>query len=415
MSLEALAEVSRFYGSNPDYVIAGGGNTSLKDGDVLYVKASGTALANAQAGTDPATSSFVKLDRKALSRIWEKTYPADSDEREKAVLADLLSARMPGWENKRPSVETLLHDLIPFNYVVHLHPTLVNGMTCAVNGETAMQKIFCSQTFGTDEKSTALNFHALWVPSIDPGYILSLEVKKLLEDSGYITGSLQQSSSEQKIQALGLFLQNHGVFVGANSIEEIESTYNEIIHRLEKCINRHIDFSDETRDIPPQAEELTSVLASLYAKGSQVSDGVSFLTNKEIRNYIKDRASFTPVSSAFTPDHIVYAGSDPLFIECAGEQSLGKKEFYDHLKASFQNHTKKTGRVPRIAAIQNLGIFGLGTDKKSADLALELFKDTVKIAVYSESFGGHLFMTQDKIDFINNWEVEAFRAGVQRQ
>ena len=40
MSLQKLAEMSNRYGSNPEYVLAGGGNTSYKDENYLYVKGS---------------------------------------------------------------------------------------------------------------------------------------------------------------------------------------------------------------------------------------------------------------------------------------------------------------------------------------------------------------------------------------
>ena len=69
MSIESLVEISRYYGSDKDYVIAGGGNTSFKDEDTLYVKGSGMALA------DIVPDAFVRMDRKALSGIWEKIYP----------------------------------------------------------------------------------------------------------------------------------------------------------------------------------------------------------------------------------------------------------------------------------------------------------------------------------------------------
>ena len=104
MSISALAEIFRHYGANPDYVLAGGGNTSWKNGDTLYVKASGASLA------DAVPDAFVKMNRKALAAIWEQQYPDSSAERESAVLAGMLAARQAGEEQKRPSVEVLLHD-----------------------------------------------------------------------------------------------------------------------------------------------------------------------------------------------------------------------------------------------------------------------------------------------------------------
>ena len=379
MSLEALTEISRHYGSDSDYVIAGGGNTSYKDEDTLYVKGSGMALA------DMVPDAFVRIDRKALDSIWDKTYPAGNDEREREVLADLMAAKKPGEEHKRPSVETTLHGLLPFAFVVHLHPALVNGLSCSRQGEAAMREIFPQ---------------AIWVASINPGYILSLEVKKALEEYKRKNGRPAEI----------IFLQNHGVFVGAENTDKIKELYRDIMTRLKGKVKRQPDFGNESRELPGKAGgdkggEIAETLAALARPGAaNAADAASghalFLSNNEISRLVENSDSFNPVSSAFTPDHIVYAGSDPLFTR-AGTKA--------ELEADWEGHLKRTGRPPKIVALQGLGVFGIGASERAALLALELFKDTVKVAVYSESFGGPLFMAQDKIDFINNWEVEAFR------
>ena len=367
MSLEALAEISRYYGKDPNYVLAGGGNTSWKDKDTLYVKGSGISLAEA------VPDSFVTMDRKALAMIWEKQSPESSDERESAVLADLMAARKPGEEKKRPSVETLLHDILPFAFVVHLHPALVNGLTCSQQGEKTAEEIF-----GRD---------AVWIAPVNPGYVLSKIVKTATDEY----------RSKNGRSAAVIFLQNHGVFVGDNSAEGIKEIYDKIMKQIGARIKRHPDFSDEKIiSNEPQISDIIKTLTCLA--GSAV-----FMRSGEAAALVKDRASFTPVSSAFTPDHIVYAGSDPLFVEA--NTGAGVRD-------AWEKFVDKTGRKPKIVAVQGLGVFGVGASEKAALLALELFRDAIKVAVYSQSFGGPLFMTKDKIDFINNWEVERYRANV---
>jgi rhamnose utilization protein RhaD (predicted bifunctional aldolase and dehydrogenase) len=391
MSLQTLAEISCWYGANPDYVLAGGGNTSFKDGETLYVKGSGMSLAEA------VPEAFVKMNRKALAAIWEKQYPPSGAERESAVLADMMAARRPGEEQKRPSVETLLHDILPFAFVVHTHPALVNGLTCSVQGEKAMEEIFGDE--------------ALWIPSTNPGYILSRTVKTAMD---------AYRAKHGKNAAI-IFLQNHGVFAGADGAEGVKKIYDAIMEKIALRIRRRPDFSGESRETSgAEKERLCGVLAEL-AGGSAV-----FLRNNEIAAFVKDRAAFAPVASAFTPDHIVYAGSDPLFVETPlkeGADALREASHQEasHQEAAFQetalldawkNHIAKTGKNPKIAAVQGLGIFGVGATGKAAALALELFRDAVRVAVYAESFGGPRFMIREQIDFINNWEAERFRSGV---
>ena len=121
--LDSLAAMSNKYGANPEYVLAGGGNTSFKSDDYLWIKGSGTSLATIK-GED-----FVVLERAALAQMWNAKYPEDEAQREAAVLEDMMDARIKG-ESRRPSVETLLHDLFPQKYILHVHPAIVNGITC---------------------------------------------------------------------------------------------------------------------------------------------------------------------------------------------------------------------------------------------------------------------------------------------
>ncbi|MFZ0281998.1 MAG: class II aldolase/adducin family protein, partial [Bacteroidales bacterium] len=131
-----LIEISRFYGSNKDYVIAGGGNTSFKDGNSIWIKASGHSLAELD------EEGLVVLDRAKLHEIAGRNYPDDPVLREEQVKNDLnLSIIGPG-QTKRPSVETSLHDLIRYKFIVHLHPTLINGMLCSRNAKNMTLNLF---------------------------------------------------------------------------------------------------------------------------------------------------------------------------------------------------------------------------------------------------------------------------------
>ena len=230
----------------------------------------------------------------------------------------------------------------------------------------------------------------VWVPSVNPGYVLSK----------YVKTEMDAYSKKHHKNASVIFLQNHGVFVGADSVDGMKKQYDEIMNKIGVQIKRKPDFSGLVVTTGSGAEgnirEIIEILAGLSGSAFYMGGG-------EVAALVKDRSSFEPVSSAFTPDHIVYSGSDPLFTEEADENGI---------RSAWNSHAYKTGKVPKITAVQGLGIFGAAGTDKAACYALELFKDTVKIAVYAESFGGPLFMTREQIDFINNWEAERFRLSV---
>ncbi|MDR0602255.1 MAG: class II aldolase/adducin family protein [Treponema sp.] len=376
MSIEELAALSRHYGSDSEYVIAGGGNTSFKDESTLWVKGSGVSLGEIK------PDDFVRMDRGKLAAIWKKEYPRDTALREAAVLADMLAARKRGEENKRPSVETLLHDLLPFPWVVHLHPALVNGLACSAEGRDAAERLFGP---------------VIWIESENPGYVLSIKVKEALENSG------GAALSARPVPGNLVFLQNHGVFAAADTPDGIKTLYAMIMDTINTEIRERPGFEDAVDEYASSAEA-GAVLAECANGEGGGKYSVVFARNRAIAGLVADRDAFSPVASAFTPDHIVYAGSDPLFVE-SPSGSPG-----EHIRKAWKDHIAKFGRAPKIAALSKTGVFGIGVSQRAARLAIELFTDAVKVAVYTKSFGGPRFMEADKIAFINNWEAERYRS-----
>jgi rhamnose utilization protein RhaD (predicted bifunctional aldolase and dehydrogenase) len=328
------------------------------------------------------------MDRQRLSAIWTAPYPAGEDARESAVLADLMASRFPGQEDKRPSVETLLHDALPFAFVVHTHPALVNGIGCSRRGQAAALELF-----GDD---------CLWIPSTNPGYILSKTVRDAYAAHAARTG---------KGPAF-ILLQNHGIFVAADSVAGIDAVYGQVMDAISAKISRTPDFSPlpEARAaaLEPAAKAVSAELAALCGvpggKSENQEAAVWHAADPELLRLTASPEAFAAVARPFTPDHIVYAGSDFLYAEAGGPA----------LARAFEAFVARLGRRPKLAAVKNLGVFGIGEggNEKSARLATELFRDAATIAAYTEAFGGVSPMSWDQIDFINNWEVERYRSKV---
>ena len=349
MNLNPLIEISRRYGADSSYVLLGGGNTSVKEDGILYVKASGHALGGIDEG------GFVRMDLSKLDRIWHKTYSDDDEAREDEVLADMMACRLPG-ETSRPSVEALLHALLPFPYVVHLHPALINGITCAQRGRSDEAPLFRCPLGGVGQAG------------LHPG-----ERGAHPDGRSLLSDDLSREPRH---------------FVGSDSIEGIEGIYDHVMGTIEEALVRKPDF----KQMPYDEEEVASLTKVLESESGQ---RVLFACNKEIRSFLANATTFEPVSSSFTPDHIVYAGFKPLWIERGTD-----------VKAAYRSFEKEYDGAAKIVCVERLGVFSVG------EKPLPLFLDTVAIAVYSESFGGPKFMTGEMIEFIRNWEVERYRAQV---
>jgi len=367
--LDNLVKLSNKYGADENFVLAGGGNTSYKYNGVTYVKASGTSLA------DIKSEGFVALERDKLEIMRNKIYPAGDAEQEAAVLADLMDARCVGQGVKRPSVETLLHDLFTQAYVLHLHPALVNGVTCGKDGEAVARRLFGN------------NF--VWVPVTKPGYTLSAECKKMMSEYKY---------KYNKDCAI-LILQNHGIFWASDDLGELDNMVAETMGKIKAELIRDPDFEEPELD-KSQAVSVMPVIRMMYANkiGSETACA-KLLCNREISRLVQSWESFAPVAKPFSPDHIVYYKAEPLFVDAVD----------DKFAEQLDKFITEKGYVPKIIAVRGGGCFALGKTKKECDTAAALFLDAVKIAVYTESFGGELALPTELVNFIISWEVESYR------
>ena len=376
MSLATIIKISNKYGSKPEFVLAGGGNTSFKDDDFLYIKGSGTTLATIK------EAGFVKMNRAKLSAMFDKKYSEDTVSREAEVLEDMMDAREKTELAKRPSVETLLHNLINYTYVVHTHPSMLNGLTCGKDGEKIAKELFGD--------------NIIWIECVEPGYILAAKLREAMIEYKANTGK----------DADIILLQNHGIFIGADSAEEIDSKTDAVFSKIKSKITREPDFSPVQFD--KERAALIAPAIRMMLKGDNATSIVTFRTNKEVMNFVANKDAFYPVSSAYSPDHIVYCKPFALFVEAKEDI----EEQYVAIKAAIEEYTTKNGFAPKIVAIQGLGFYAWGTSKKNADICAEVFIDACKIGVYSQSFGGSQFMSDYMINFICNWEVESYRSKV---
>ncbi len=369
--IEQLIEISQFYGRDSRFVIAGGGNTSYKNAEKLWVKASGSSLATI------TEDGFAVLDRAKLNLMSDKTYSTNAAEREEEVKNDLAAATIS--KGKRPSVETSMHNVIDFAYVVHMHPTLVNGLMCANNAESDLKKLF-----GTK---------ALYIEYTDPGYVLF----KKVEDA------IKAFRAEDGAEPAVIWLQNHGIFVAANSIEEVKVLYTKVLDTLEKALK--LPVPTEERATCSCTEQILPAMRMILSK-----DGLKTLKvrkNALIKHFYDTEEAQAKIAKPFTPDAIVYCKSNYVFLNDEAPEDV-----IAEAAKQIPEFTAKFGYQPKIFLIKGIGLVAAGDNAAQCDILLDVFEDAMKIAYISESFGGTHPMTQKQIDFIDNWEVENYRRSV---
>ncbi|MDR1292989.1 MAG: class II aldolase/adducin family protein [Clostridiales Family XIII bacterium] len=377
IKLDNLIAMSRKYGADEDYVLEGGGNTSFKEGGVMAVKASGGSLGVIDAG------GFVLMDVAKLRAMTGADYPEADDEREALAIKDMMAARLPGQGDKRPSVECILHALFTKSYVLHVHPALINGLTCSVEGAAA-----AAELFGDREDSL------LWVPLTKPGFILSKACADAFETHKAKHGAYPDI----------LLLQNHGIFVAGDSTDRIDGIMADIVGRVKSRIKREPDLAESGRMAP---SFIADALTSAYGEGGAAY--AHFQSSAEIARMVASKDAAGPLMDPFTPDHIVYDKAYPLWITEETASGAGAPDIAPDIAAAFRAFTDAHGFKPKVALIEGHGAFTLGDSAHEADAAAALLTDAVKIAVYSEAFGGPLALPEDFTNFIANWEIESYR------
>ena len=373
--VKQLIEVSQYYGQKKEYVIAGGGNTSFKDEKQLWIKASGVNLG------DITEKGFCVLDRKKLAEIPNQKFSTDSDKREEEVKNALLNSRIDPDSGLRPSVETSLHNLFESSFVVHTHSTLVNGLMCSNKVAEKTLEIFGEEV--------------LYIPYTDPGYILFIAVEKEIKKYK------EKYHADPKV----VLLQNHGIFVAANSIEEIKTIYANVKATL---INAFDEFPEEKE--LPVSEKIIKVLPAVRMLLSDEKLKVATAFNSSwVSSFISDKNSFEKgIEKPFNPDQMVYCMSEYLFIE----NSASAETIIDEAKLKISDFKNRKGAVPKVIFFQNEGVIVAEDSPVSVSYLKDIVNDFCQISKLAENFGGPHPLSPEQAAFIENWEVENYRKKV---
>jgi rhamnose utilization protein RhaD (predicted bifunctional aldolase and dehydrogenase) len=264
VTLAALIDLSRRLARDPLLVQGAGGNTSVKLGDTLLVKASGKWLAEIE-----DASGFVPV---ALSRVRRAIAGAEPDPVSPYVLGESVS---------RPSIETTMHALLPQRVVVHLHSVNVIAWAARADGERALA-------------AKLRDVRWSWVPYRKPGLPLTEAVRDALDAHPDV-----------------LVLANHGLVIGADDVESAER----LLARVEEAV--------QCRPREAPAADL-AVLARFAARTGLALAADSSVHGIAT----DPRAFAVASGAALYPDHVVFLAETPLVLspDEAPERAMAKFE-----------------------------------------------------------------------------------------
>ena len=245
--LKSFKKISYALGQNSQLVQAAGGNTSIKSKNSMLIKASGTWLINSL-----KEDIFVELD---LSSIKNKIKISKDDN----FMEDIISSN-----NLRPSTETSFHGLINFKYVLHVHSTATIANSIFLESEKLLKK--------------KLDNNIVYVPYVRPGFPLTMIMKNLIKEDSRV-----------------IILENHGLIVAGDNLNDTYQLLLETHNKLDKIINKY-------------ENEIKTHNFFNIPEYSQKNDYKYKIFKTENENLL------SVFSKSFYPDHVIFLGPGiPLF------------------------------------------------------------------------------------------------------
>jgi rhamnose utilization protein RhaD (predicted bifunctional aldolase and dehydrogenase)/NAD(P)-dependent dehydrogenase (short-subunit alcohol dehydrogenase family) len=370
---------SRLLGRDRSLVLHGGGNTSVKiveknlfgeDEEVLYVKGSGWDLETIEA------EGFAPVKLNAVRRL--ASLPRLSDRQMVNELAvNVLRAGAPA-----PSVETLLHAILPWRYVDHTHADAVLSVSNSPDGEARIREIYGDR--------------AVIIPYIMAGFDLA----------AYCAREFPRQAGRDTI---GMVLLGHGVFsFGAEARESYERMI-ELVGMAEAYLERRGAWRVE---LPPAAPAPFARVAAaqLRREVSQTAGFPMILRFNDSPRFLAfarhPEVARIAQSGPATPDHVIRTKPVPMLGRDVAGFAASYRAYFERNAARAAESKTMLDPAPRMALDPEFGFVAMGRTAKDAAVVEELYAHTVDVILRAEALGGWKALDEKHIFDIEYWELE---------
>jgi len=360
---------SRLLGSDQDLVLHGGGNTSVKIDDILYVKGSGWDLGSIEKeGFSPA-----RLDALLALLQYETLSDSDMVHYQKEALTDKSAPN--------PSVEAILHALIPYRFVDHTHADAIVTISNTVNGEKLIEEIYGE--------------NYLIIPYVMPGFILA----KVIDE---MTQGVDWESLD------GIILHNHGVFTfdhdAKKSYDKMIATVAMAEAYLDK--NAPLSIAETKEENLLDLERLKELLSK--AKGYDVA--LRLNRSPLAQQFASQEDESLYQKGVLTPEHIIRTKRFPAVFDDVYAEDLAS--YIKNYEAYFARHATDEimlNPAPNWAIIRGVGTLSIGKNEKEATIIEDITSHTMKAILQGEKLGGYQSINEADSFAMEYWELEQMK------
>jgi rhamnose utilization protein RhaD (predicted bifunctional aldolase and dehydrogenase)/NAD(P)-dependent dehydrogenase (short-subunit alcohol dehydrogenase family) len=378
-NLELRVYSSRLLGRDDTLVLHGGGNTSVKvrernlvgeDEEILYVKGSGWDLETIE------VNGFTPVRMAHLLKL------AQLDELSDPQMVNELAAHMTRAAAPAPSVETILHAVIPHKFVDHTHADALLAVTNTENGEARVREIY-----GDD---------VLVVPYVMPGFELARECARRI-------------AKELKPSTLGMVLLQHGMFSFGETAEESYNRMISLVERAENYLKEKGAWEVPIIPIGPMGR-IGPILATLRRDISETTGfPVILSTDSTAKALAFARGSnLREISQRgpATPDHILRTKRLPMLGRAVAEYAAAYREYFARNVPSAKETKTMLDPAPRIILDPELGLGTVGRTAKEAAIARDLYSHSIDVIRRAEALGGYTALPEEKLFEFEYWDLE---------
>ncbi len=370
--LDLRVYTSNLLGQSDELVLHGGGNTSVKSSvegeEILYVKGSGWDLVSIKA------EGFAPVRMKTLLEMATLETLSDTDmvTQQKAAMTD------PSAPN--PSVEAILHALIPFKVVDHTHADAIVTISNSENGRELIDALFP-------------NF--LIIPYVMPGFVLAQKIYEMTKDD----------FAWEKCE--GIILHHHGIFTFDDDAKRSYDKMIDAVTVAEMFLEEKAALSLEGEGaVAAFDQDRLRVLIS-EVKGYDVA--VKVLRSPLAKTYAsqKDLQTFA-TRGVLTPEHIIRTKRIPLVIEDEDLEGAVEKyvEAYIAYFEQFATDEICLNPAPNYAVIKDYGIVTFGKDEKECLVMADIVEHTMKAVLRADKLGGYRSISPKESFKMEYWELE---------
>lgn len=369
--LDLRVYTSNLLGQSDELVLHGGGNTSVKtkmdDEDALLVKGSGWDLVSIKAeGFSPVKLSTL-LDMAKLPNL------SDSD------MVSEQKAAMTNKSAPNPSVEAILHALIPYKFVDHTHADAIVTISNSKNGLEDVKKVFP-------------NF--LIVDYIMPGFLLAQKVYEMTKDLDWSTID-------------GIILHNHGIFTFDDDARESYEKMIDAVTQAEVFLEQNAKLQIAQKFEPSECDMQKIVKVLSEAKGYDVSININ---QTPLANYYASQDNLREFATrgVLTPEHIIRTKRIPLIMEDTDLErgvSMYMKDYEEYFK-EFATDEVMLNAAPNYMVIKNLAVISFGKTPKEAAIVNDIVEHTMRAVLRADKLGGYKSISLKDSFEMEYWELE---------